>query len=59
MTINKYAVYQKFIGGERLYGKTNHLITFSNEQDAVKHIANCYKKDMQLGQSGEYYYFIK
>lgn len=33
--------------------------TFDSAQAAVKHIAKCYAIDKDLGQLGEYYYFMK
>jgi hypothetical protein len=33
--------------------------TFATPEEAVKHIALCYRTDKDLGQLGEYYYFMK
>ena len=56
--MKQYLVYQKFISSKRLYGKTVLLKSFESEHEAVKYIANCYKRDMRFGLSGDCYYFI-
>lgn len=33
--------------------------TFETPQAAIKHIAKCYAIDKDIGQLGEYYYFMK
>ena len=57
--MKQYLVYQKFISGKRLYGKTVLLKSFDSEHEAVKYIANCYKGDMRFGLLGDYYYFMR
>lgn len=50
-----FYVYSRHIptGGER------YINQFETEREAVLHIAKCYRIDTQIGQDGEYYYFIK
>ena len=50
-----YSVYSRYVKT----GKINHVNVFDNELDAINHIAKCYRIDKELGQLGEYYYFIK
>ena len=57
--MKQYDVYQKFIAGKRLYGRTVLLKSFDSEHEAVKHIANWYKSDMKYGLLGDYYYFMR
>lgn len=33
--------------------------TFDTARDAVKHIARCYDIDRDLGQLGNYYYYMR
>lgn len=40
-------------------GDTQFIREFSTEEDAIRHIANCYRLDGNMGQLGEYYYFMK
>lgn len=40
-------------------GRTNLIRNFDTREDAIKHIAKCYKIDRELGCLGEYYYYIR
>lgn len=40
-------------------GKTDFIHTFDAQEDAIQHIAKCYRIDSELGQLGEYYYYMK
>lgn len=40
-------------------GKERYIDQFETERAAVIHIAKCYRIDAEIGQTGEYYYFIK
>lgn len=50
-----YRVYSRYVKT----GKVDCINVFDSEFDAIKHIAKCYRIDGELGQLGEYYYFIK
>ena len=50
-----YRVYSRYVKT----GKVNYLNVFYSELDAINHIAKCYRIDKELGQLGEYYYFVK
>lgn len=50
-----YRVYSRYVKT----GKINYLNVFDSELDAINHIAKCYRIDKELGQLGEYYYFVK
>lgn len=50
----RYYVYCEYIKNR----KTDFCMLFDKEEDAVKHIAKCYTIDKNLGQLGEYYYYI-
>lgn len=51
----RYDVYSEHM----ITGQTNYMRTFNTPQDAIHHIAKCYKIDTELCQLGEYYYFMK
>lgn len=40
-------------------GKTDLINTFDSSEDAIRHISKCYRIDSELGQLGEYYYYMK
>lgn len=40
-------------------GRTDFIRNFNTAEDAIKHINKCYSKDKEIGQLGEYYYFMK
>lgn len=40
-------------------GKEDFIKDFDNSENAIRHIAKCYKIDTQIGQIGEYYYFMR
>ena len=50
-----YRVYSQYIKT----GKTDYINVFDSKADAIRHIAKCYRIDSNLGQLGEYYYFMK
>ena len=50
-----YYVYSEYIKT----GKTDFIRTFDTQEDAIHHIAKCYRIDNQLCRLGEYYYFMK
>lgn len=50
----KYYVYSKYIKTS----KTDFVREFDTQEDAIRHIAKCYRIDTKLGQCGEYYYYI-
>lgn len=39
--------------------KEHFICPFDTAEEAVHHIAKCYRIDSELGQIGEYYYFMK
>ena len=49
-----YYVYSKHLKA----GREDMCKICNNAEDAIHHIAKCYKIDTQLGQLGEYYYFM-
>lgn len=49
-----YYVYSKYLKS----GKEQFLNNFYDVTDAIRHIAKCYRIDSQIGQIGEYYYFM-
>ena len=49
-----YYVYAEFVKT----GKTNLIKAFDSQEDAIHHIAKCYKVDSELCQLGEYYYYM-
>ncbi|MGN0318721.1 MAG: hypothetical protein ACI4E1_12395 [Lachnospira sp.] len=49
-----YYVYSKYLKT----GKEDFIRTFDTSEDAIRHIAKCYRIDSELGQLGEYYYFM-
>lgn len=49
-----YYVYSKYIKT----GKEDFIRTFDTSEDAIRHIAKCYKIDSELNHLGEYYYFM-
>ena len=50
----KYYVYSKYLKT----GKEDFLRMFDTSEDAIRHIAKCYRLDSGLCQLGEYYYFM-
>ena len=50
-----YRVYSEYIKTN----KVTYLDCFDLKEDAVKHIAKCYRIDAQICQLGEYYYYMK
>lgn len=48
-------VYSKYLKT----GKEDFICAYDNAEDAVRKIASNYKIDKNLGQLGEYYYFMK
>ena len=50
-----FYVYSKYLKT----GKEDFINTFKSAEDAVHHIAKCYRIDTQCGQLGDYYYFMK
>ena len=50
-----YYVYHKYLKT----GEDRFLRTFDTPEDAIHHIAKCYRIDSELCQLGEYYYFMK
>ena len=50
-----YYVYSEYVR----IGKTDFIRTFDTQEDAIKHIAKCYRIDSQCCQLGEYYYYMK
>lgn len=49
-----YHVYSKFLKN----GKEQFIKSFDNAEDAIRHIARCYRVDDNLYQLGEYYYWM-
>lgn len=49
-----FYVYSKYIKT----GREDFIRTYDNAEDAVRKIASNYKIDKELGQLGEYYYFM-
>lgn len=49
-----YYVYSKYLKT----GREDLCHTFDNVEDAIRHIAKCYRLDDGLGQLGDYYYFM-
>ena len=49
-----FYVYSKFLKT----GAETFIRTFDNADDAIRHIAKCYRIDSDLYQLGEYYYFM-
>lgn len=49
-----YYVYSRYVKT----GKEQLLRTFDTQEDAIRHIAKCYRVDSGLVQLGEYYYFM-
>ena len=49
-----YYVYSKYLKT----GKEDFLRIFDTSEDAIRHIAKCYRLDSGLCQLGEYYYFM-
>ena len=49
-----YYVYSKYLKT----GKEDFLRMFDTLEDAIRHIAKCYRIDSELCQLGEYYYFM-
>lgn len=39
-------------------GREEFVRVFVEVDDAIRHIAKCYRIDKELGQLGEYYYFM-
>lgn len=39
-------------------GEEDFVRTFDDVEDAIRHIAKCYRIDTSVGQLGEYYYFM-
>ena len=50
-----YNVYSEYIKT----GKTDFIRSFNTAEDAIKHIARCYRIDDNLYQLGEYFYYMK
>ena len=50
-----YYVYHKYLKT----GEDRFLRAFDTPEDAIHHIAKCYRIDSELCQLGEYYYFMK
>ena len=40
-------------------GKQVFIKVFDSAQQAIEHIARCYRMDKEINQLGEYYYFMK
>lgn len=49
-----FYVYSKYLKS----GREDFIRTFDTQEDAIRHIAKCYRLDSGLGQLGEYYYFM-
>lgn len=49
-----FYVYSKYIKT----GREDFIKTYDNVEDAIHHIAKCYRIDRELLQLGEYYYFM-
>lgn len=49
-----FYVYAKYIKT----GKEDFIHTYDSAEDAIHKIANNYKIDKEIGQLGEYYYFM-
>lgn len=39
-------------------GREEFVSEFAEVDDAIRHIAKCYRIDKELGKLGEYYYFM-
>lgn len=50
-----YYVYYEFVSN----GKQEYCGQYETVMEAVKRVATLYARDADLGQNGEYYYFIK
>ena len=50
-----YYVYSEYVRT----GKIDFIRTFDTQEDAIRHIRKCYRIDSELGQLGEYYYYMK
>ena len=50
-----YYVYAEYVRT----GKSDFCRTFHTQDDAIRHLAKCYRIDSELGQLGDYYYYIK
>lgn len=40
-------------------GKEDFIRIFDTSEDAIRHIHRCYSVDSEIGQLGEYYYYMK
>lgn len=49
-----FYVYSKYLKT----GRENFIRSFDSSDDAIRHIAKCYRIDSELLQLGEYYYFM-
>lgn len=49
-----FYVYSKYMKT----GQEDFIRTFDNAEDAIHHIAKCYRIDSMVSQLGEYYYFM-
>ena len=54
MRIKMFYVYSKYMKT----GQEDFIRTFDNAEDAIHHIAKCYRIDSMVSQLGEYYYFM-
>lgn len=50
-----YNVYAECI----ITGKISFIRNFETKEDAIRHIAKCYRIDKELGYLGEFYYYMR